>query len=116
MTTNNTSESKLSEPPIGFRDRMRIARERSGIPQGKMAKILGLNPNTIGNWISGRTKTPPQDQLVKFCALCLVPITFLYKGDPDAEDLSYLNSNVDHWVEIFEERGIPSDLQKRQFG
>ena len=47
-----------------------------------MAKILGTHPNTIRNYLTGRTE-PPRSVLISWALRCDVPLEWLISGDPD---------------------------------
>lgn len=60
--------------PIG--DRLRLAREMSGLSQGQVAKLLGLHRPTISEIEAGRRKVS-SDELAKLSEIYKVSISWL---------------------------------------
>ena len=50
-----------------LRDKIIIYRKLLGISQGEFARLIGIDPSTLGNWEHGKTK-PNLDKLTKFIA------------------------------------------------
>lgn len=55
---------------------------KSGIKKNHIAQLLNVNPNTLSNWISGRS-FPRLDQAVQLAVLLNVRITDLYQMDEE---------------------------------
>ncbi len=64
---------------ISIANRLRTAREMSGLSQGQAAKRLGFHRPTISEIEAGR-RNVKSDELVEFAALYRVEITWLMEG------------------------------------
>ena len=73
-------------PPIEIRHRLRIAREYAGYERERLAEVIGVSRNTIGNAETG--KVNPRRLMVNAWALaCGVPVSWLLTGEgPDGGD------------------------------
>ncbi|MBF2066729.1 MAG: helix-turn-helix transcriptional regulator [Calothrix sp. C42_A2020_038] len=49
------------------RPRIAILRERAGLTQLELSRLVGVTESTIQNWESGRTGTDHIERIVKFC-------------------------------------------------
>lgn len=75
MATEETSIPKWS-----LADRLRKSLEHAGVEVDNMAQYLEVHPNTIRNWIAGRTRPRPSD--LKLWAMRTgVPHRWLLSGD-----------------------------------
>lgn len=64
-----------------MKDKIRTLRERAGLTQGQLARMLGLkSPNTVTNWESG-TRMPRTAQLPQLAAALGCTIDELFRGD-----------------------------------
>ncbi len=92
MTTLNNERISLIDPWVGANDvptwtlgdRMRKALRHADISVGAMAVDLGVNPATVGRWLSDRT--PVKRQTLKVWALtCGVDLEWLETGQAPNE-------------------------------
>lgn len=93
------SEQYTAEiPKFGLGDRMRLALDFRGYSIQQCATYLGVNRNTVGNWIGGRV-VPPLMAIRAFAGYVRVPVEWLQTGkepDPDGgpgSPLPRLDSN-----------------------
>ncbi len=47
--------------------RIALLRERAGLTQLELSRIVGVTESTIQNWESGRTGTDHIERIIKFC-------------------------------------------------
>jgi transcriptional regulator with XRE-family HTH domain len=69
-------------PQFDLRHRLGLALEKERVSRSEMAKILGTHPNTIRNYLVGRTE-PPRAVLISWALRCDVPLEWLVSGNPD---------------------------------
>jgi transcriptional regulator with XRE-family HTH domain len=88
-------------------ERMRLAREQTGLSQGQVAKMLGMHRPTISEIEAGRRRITA-DELTTFSRIYEVSVSWLMTGD-DAND------EVDDRVKLAARELAklkPSDLDK----
>lgn len=64
---------------FGLHDRLRKALEVSGTSVQAMADACGVSRNTVGNWLSGRTK-PTKGALMLWSTVTNAPLNWLETG------------------------------------
>lgn len=75
-------------------DRLRKAREKAGVTQIEMAKHLGLNPSTVGDYERGANVK--RASLVAWSIRCDVALWWLTgEAEPDAVTLGYSQAELD---------------------
>lgn len=72
-------------PEWDLADRLVKALRVGDVGKGEMAEHLGVNPNTVGNYVSGRTK-PSRAVLRVWAMRCGVPLEWLLTGQVDSSD------------------------------
>lgn len=77
-------------PTWSLADRLRKSLEYRDIEVEDMAQWLEVHPNTIRNWIAGRTRPRPSD-LKQWSLRCKVPYHWLLTGE--GEELPRVDSN-----------------------
>lgn len=76
----------MSEQPAGavpewtMQDRLQKALDYASIHVQEMADHLGINRNTVGNYLSGRTKRVPKAVRMQWAMLCGVDYRWLDTG------------------------------------
>lgn len=70
-----------------FGERLRNAREASGMSQKLMASRLGVKSSTIGKWESGK-EDPRANRLQMIASLLNVPLLWLLAGSQQVPDSS----------------------------
>lgn len=98
MSIQETTAVGFDLPEVNWRHRMVIARQHRGLKVSELARYVGFDENTIGNWTSGRT-TPRTDDLIKYCAACRVTMEWLY-GDPA---MARYTPAIEAWMQIFDQ-------------
>jgi len=68
-------------PAWSLSDRLRKSLEYRDLEVEQMAQWLEVHPNTIRNWIAGRTRPRPSD-LKQWALLSRIPYRWLTYGDP----------------------------------
>lgn len=63
------SKQEPTVPSWTIGDRLRKAREITGLDQGDFAERIGLSRNTVGSYESGRGKKPPRGIVLNAWAL-----------------------------------------------
>lgn len=68
--------------------RLRLALERKGLKSIDLAKATGIGPGTIGDWLSGKSKTMVVENAFKVCEVLEVTQEWLFfgKGSIDANN------------------------------
>jgi transcriptional regulator with XRE-family HTH domain len=69
--------TELRLPTWTLGDRLRKARELTGLQQKDFADALGVTRNTVGNYESDKTTTPQRTVLRAWASLCEVPYEWL---------------------------------------
>jgi transcriptional regulator with XRE-family HTH domain len=77
--SKNDENSKIHE-------RLRLARERAGLSQGQIAKLMNLHRPTISEIEAGRRKVNTEE-LSSFAKLYDVNLTWLLNQDPDTNPM-----------------------------
>lgn len=84
-----THMSTTTIPRFERRHRLALALDHADVPVGEMATVLGVSRNTVGNYLSGRTK-PPTSAVKLWAMRCGVPYEWIEHGvielDPDTPD------------------------------
>lgn len=75
---------KTAVPQWTLADRLRKALESGGVSHAEMADALMVHPNSIGNYLSGRT-TPKLAFRRVWAELCDVPFEWLETGEGSSE-------------------------------
>lgn len=75
--TNSTDT--LAVPAVEPRHRMRIALEWGHVSVQQMADEIGVDRNTVGNYLAGRTK-PRRSDLRVWALRCGVPLEWIEYG------------------------------------
>lgn len=68
-------------------ERLRLARELSGLSQGQVAEMLGLKRPAISETEAGRRKVSAEE-LAKLSEIYAVSVAWLVGADPENEDLA----------------------------
>ena len=76
-----------SDEPVrpALAERLRSAREQSGLSQGQVAKILGMQRPTISEIEAGRRKVSVQE-LAQFANIYDVSVSWLATSQPEVPD------------------------------
>ena len=69
----------------GFATRLRAARERAGLSQGQVAKLLGIQRPTVTEMEAGRRKVGP-DELARLAEFYNVSVSWLVNDKPEVAD------------------------------
>jgi transcriptional regulator with XRE-family HTH domain len=64
--------------------RIALLRERAGLTQLELSRLVGVTESTIQNWESGRTGTDHIERIIRFCKAlnCQVEDLIEYVNDP----------------------------------
>lgn len=64
-----TIDRNKSAVPVKQKPKPRIAllRERAGLTQLELSRLVGVTESTIQNWESGRTGTDHIERIIRFC-------------------------------------------------
>ena len=81
MSTTSEQNSAIRTPAWTLTDRLRKAREVTGMEKGAFAVALGVTRNTIGNYEGGHTK-PNRAILRAWASLCDVEFAWLIGDKP----------------------------------
>lgn len=76
MSTLSSQDRAAAPPPWTLEDRLRKARERTGMEKQAFAEALGVTRNTVGNYELGKT-TQQRTILRAWASLCDVPFGWL---------------------------------------
>lgn len=71
-----------------FSERLKKLREKNGISQAELAKILGLSQGAVGNWESGK-REPNFETSRRLADLFRVSVDFLLGRETRGADLSF---------------------------
>ncbi len=66
--------------------RIAFLREKAGLTQLELSRLVGVTESTIQNWESGRTGTDHIDRIVKFCKALGCQVEELIEYVSDATD------------------------------
>lgn len=77
--------------------RIALLREKAGLTQLELSRIVGVTESTIQNWESGRTGTDHIERIIKFCKAlnCQVDELIEYVTDSPAEPATTPSSLVE---------------------
>ena len=73
---------------MSLNERLKEARKKCGITQGKAAEQLGVGNTTISNWESGFSR-PDVDMIKKICEVYHVEPNYLFEWDEYSKEHSY---------------------------
>jgi phage repressor protein C with HTH and peptisase S24 domain len=68
-----------------FSKNLKIARETSGLTQGKLAELVKLKPNSISNYENG-VSSPDYDTLIAIVKILDVSLDWIITGDTERDD------------------------------
>ncbi|MCL7941192.1 helix-turn-helix transcriptional regulator [Halomonas sp. ATCH28] len=74
----NPAEVKLTE--MGIQERIAQAISESGMSKSAIAKACGVSPSAVTQWVSGETKAPTAERLLKLARATRVSYTWLIDG------------------------------------
>lgn len=74
-----TQPVETTAPPIPLHYRLRLALEVSGVTVDDMAEELDKHPNTVHNYVGGRTR-PDRANVATWAMRCGVPFEWLWSG------------------------------------
>ncbi|MEC4819450.1 MAG: helix-turn-helix transcriptional regulator [Scytonema sp. PMC 1069.18] len=65
--------------------RIAFLREKAGLTQLELSRLVGVTESTIQNWESGRTGTEHIERVIRFCSAlhCQVEDLIEYIGNPE---------------------------------
>ncbi len=68
--------------------RITFLREKAGLTQLELSRLVGVTESTIQNWESGRTGTDHIDRIIRFCQAlnCRVEELIEYVGESTTEE------------------------------
>jgi transcriptional regulator with XRE-family HTH domain len=71
-----------------------LLRERAGLTQLELSRLVGVTESTIQNWESGRTGTDHIERIIRFCKAlnCQIEDLIEYVGEPLEEPIVKPNS------------------------
>ena len=67
--------------------RLRLALERKGLKSVDLAKATGIGTGTIGDWLSGKSKTMVVENAFKVCEFLDVTQEWLFFGKGSVDDI-----------------------------
>ncbi|WP_066377547.1 MULTISPECIES: helix-turn-helix transcriptional regulator [unclassified Anabaena] len=69
------------------KSRIALLREKAGLTQLELSRLVGVTESTIQNWESGRTGTDHIERIVRFCKAlnCQVQDLIEYVNEPTEE-------------------------------
>lgn len=70
-------------PTWNLQDRLQKALDFAGVSRSEMADLLGVNRNTVGNYVAGRTRIPRASLLV-WAMRCGVSLNWVNTGEGQA--------------------------------
>jgi transcriptional regulator with XRE-family HTH domain len=76
-------------------DRIKIAREKSGLSQSEVSRIMCLSRTVCGQWERGFAN-PSTSQLVKIAQILRVSFEYLATGEVEKNNKTINNSNIDN--------------------
>ncbi|WP_414563114.1 MULTISPECIES: helix-turn-helix transcriptional regulator [unclassified Anabaena] len=70
--------------------RIALLREKAGLTQLQLSRLVGVTESTIQNWESGRTGTDHIERIIRFCKAlnCQVDDLIEYMGDASENSLT----------------------------
>lgn len=68
---------------LAFKDRVREARKKAGYSQKQLAQAVGVSPQLVSFWESGKN-SPNEQAIYKLMRLCSVDANFLYQDEMEA--------------------------------
>jgi transcriptional regulator with XRE-family HTH domain len=70
--------------------RIALLREKAGLTQLQLSRLVGVTESTIQNWESGRTGTDHIERIIRFCKAlnCQVDDLIDYMGDSSENSLT----------------------------
>lgn len=72
---------RFPEATLGVHHRMGLAMDAAGLRQSDLADVIGCHPNTIANYLTGRTR-PRKLEILAWADTCGVPNDWLVEGSP----------------------------------
>ena len=84
----------------GFGERLKEAIQRKGYTQKELSEILGVNQDTITNYVQERS-FPKADMLLNICQLLDVSADWLLKGETEYLDMTGLSDEESKLIRIF---------------
>ena len=66
--------------------RIALLRERAGLTQLELSRLVGVTESTIQNWESGRTGTDHIQRIVKFCKALNCRVEDLLESESDLSE------------------------------
>nr|WP_213951554.1 helix-turn-helix transcriptional regulator [Tepidanaerobacter syntrophicus] len=84
----------------GFGERLKEAIQRKGYTQKELSEILGVNQDTITNYVQERS-FPKADMLLNICQLLDVSADWLLKGRTEYLDMTGLSEEESKLIRIF---------------
>ncbi|MDJ0675824.1 MAG: helix-turn-helix transcriptional regulator [Calothrix sp. MO_167.B42] len=75
--------------------RIAFLREKAGLTQLELSRLVGVTESTIQNWESGRTGTDHIDRIIRFCQAlnCRVEELIEYVGESTTEETTTTKPN-----------------------
>ena len=114
MLSGNTNDNKDMDYNLTIANRIRMARERTGLNQSEFARRMKVTPQSVQQWESGET-APRQSRLVELAGLLQVDAQWLLTGqsqdDNELEDveLGLLSFEEADFIKLF--RKLPIEQQ-----
>jgi len=71
---------------MGLNIRLRAALERRGLKSVDLSRATGIGTGTIGDWLSGKSKTMVVENAVKVCEVLEVTQEWLFFGKGSIDD------------------------------
>ncbi|BDA75343.1 transcriptional regulator [Rivularia sp. IAM M-261] len=96
--------------------RIAILRERAGLTQLELSRLVGVTESTIQNWESGRTGSDHIERIVKFCKAlgCQVEDLIEYVTDSEEEKLGKPSSLSDIRTLLGTEQPVGAETTKQE--
>ncbi len=96
--------------------RIAILRERAGLTQLELSRLVGVTESTIQNWESGRTGADHIERIVKFCKAlgCQVEDLIEYVSDSSEEKVTKPSSLSDIRNLLGTEQPTGADISRQE--
>lgn len=89
----------MSETTIG--EKLKIARKRAGLTQKELAKRLGISPQNIHAYETGR-RNPKRQRIAEFAEKLNVPVSYFYDFEACPGDCGLCDIVIEHVRRISE--------------
>jgi transcriptional regulator with XRE-family HTH domain len=77
-------------PAFTIADRMRKARQDKGYERADLARMMGVEANTVSRWENHWGENPPPHRrLVEWADICEVPLAWLLTGEGSTSTIWY---------------------------